>query len=146
MQNSYYLIRQLVPHLKDYLVGASLADCFSQNKDELIIQFTKINSAEFTIIAHLNPRFTCLAFTEEYHKARKNAATIFSPLKQLEVLDVKGFINERAFIIQFEQNYLLLIKLYGQQSNLVLYENKSVIDIFRSSLKNDYNKGTKIGF
>ena len=81
MQNSYYLIRQLVPHLKESLVGVSLADCFSQNKDELVIQLVDKNSEEFTIIAHLRPQFTCLAFPEDYHKARKNAATIFSQLK-----------------------------------------------------------------
>ena len=139
MQNNYYLIRQLVPGLKNQLVGTLLSECFSQNKDELIIQFAKPNVEEFTIIAHLSPQFPCLAFPPEYRKARKNAATIFIPLKHLKVLDVKGFLNERAFVIHFENNYSLLFKLFGPQSNLLLYENKSVKDIFRSRLKNDYN-------
>jgi predicted ribosome quality control (RQC) complex YloA/Tae2 family protein len=139
VQNSYYLIRQLVPRLKESLVGASLADCFSQNKDELVIQFVDDKLEEFTIIAHLTPQFTCLAFPKEYHKARKNAATIFSPLKQLKVIDVEGFVNERAFVIHFESNFSLLFKLFGHQSNIVLYENNKVVSIFKSRLKNDYN-------
>ena len=138
MQNSYYLIRQLAPRLKECLVGASLADCFSQNKDELVIQLVDDKSEEFTIIAHLTPQFTCLAFPNEFHKARKNAATIFRPIKQLKVIDVDGFANERAFVIHFESNFSLLFKLFGHQSNLVLIENDRVIDIFKSRLANDY--------
>jgi predicted ribosome quality control (RQC) complex YloA/Tae2 family protein len=139
VQNNYYLIRQLVPCLKDQLIGASLTDCFSQNKDELIIQLYKANDEEFTILAHLEPQFPCLAFPKEYHKAKKNSATIFRALKQLQVLDIEGFLNERAFVIHFQNNYALLFKLFGPQSNLILYENKRVKDIFRSRLQNDYN-------
>ena len=128
-----------MPHLKESLVGVALADCFSQNKDELVIQFVDKNSEEFTIIAHLRPQFTCLAFPEDYHKARKNAATIFSQLKQLKVIDVESFINERAFVIHFENNFSLLFKLFGHQSNLALYEDDNVVDIFKSRLANDYN-------
>lgn len=138
MQNNYYLIRQLVPSLKDQLIGASLADCFSQNKDELIIQLIKSNAQEFAIIAHLDPQFPCLAFPNEYRKAKKNSATIFGELKHLQVLDIEGFLNERAFVIHFENNYSLLFKLFGPQSNLVLYENKKVKNIFRNRLQNDY--------
>ena len=128
-----------MPYLKDCLVGATTIDCFSQNKNELIIQLANNNSEEFTIIAHLNPQFTCLAFPKDYRKARKNAATIFSPLMQLKVIDVKGFTNERAFIVHFQNNYSLLFKLFGHQSNLVLYKNNRVINIFRSNLKKDYD-------
>ena len=100
-----------MPYLKDRLVGATIIDCFSQNKNELVIQLANNNSEEFTIIAHLNPQFTCLAFPKDYHKARKNAATIFSPLMQLKVNDVKGFINERAFIVHFQNNYFYMYNL-----------------------------------
>ena len=138
MQNNYYLIKQLVPNLKAEIIGAKLTDCFSQNKDELVIKFAKTNLELYTIIAHLNPQFTCLAFPDAHRKAKKNAATIFSQLKLLEVVDIKSYLNERAFTICFENNYSLLFKLYGQQSNLVLLENNVVVSIFRSSLKNDY--------
>ena len=139
MQNSYYLIRQLVPYLKDRLVGTVIIDCFSQNKNELIIQLANANSEAFTIVAHLNPQFTCLAFPKDYRKARKNAATIFTPLMQLNVIDIEGFTNERAFAVHFQNNFSLLFKLFGHQSNLVLYENNKVISIFRTNLKNDYD-------
>jgi len=137
VQNSYYLIRQLVPHLKEKIVGSALSDCYSQNKDELILQLTNAKADEFTIIAHLNPQFTCLAFPDSYSKAKRNAAAIFNPLKELKVLDVEGFENERAFVVQFENNYSLLFKLFGQQSNILLFKNDNVEDLFRSSLKND---------
>lgn len=128
-----------MPYLKDCLVGSSLADCFSQNKDELIIRLVNSSAEEFTLIAHLTPRFTCLAFPKEYRKAKKNAATLFRPLMQLKVLDVNSFVNERAFVVHFESNFSLLFKLFGHQSNIVLYENNKVVSIFKSRMKNDYN-------
>ena len=139
MQNNYYLIRQLVPQLKDALTGFSLADCFSQNKDELILKFTSPSASEFIIIAHLSPQFTCLAFPENYSKARKNTAPIFKQLINRRVLELHGFENERAFVIHFENNYALLFKMFGQQANIILFENNTVLALFRTKLVNDKN-------
>ena len=55
----------------------------------------------------------------------------------MKVLDVQGFENERAFVIHFENSYSLLFKMFGQQSNLLLFQNESVKDIFRSTLHSD---------
>ena len=139
MHNNYYLIRQVVPELKECLVDFMLFDCFSQNKNEIVFQFINDASEEFTIIAHLNPKFTCLAFPKEYNRAKKNTAPIFKLLHKQKVLDVNGFINERAFVIHFDNNYSLLFKLFGQQANVLLLHHKVVIDIFRNNLQNDYN-------
>jgi predicted ribosome quality control (RQC) complex YloA/Tae2 family protein len=138
VQNSYFLLKQLVPELKEHLLGASIEDCFSQHRDELVLQFAKSATQEFTVIAHLNPQFTCLAFPQEYQKAKKNTATIFSRLYHLKVIDIKNYAYERAFSIEFENNYSMLFKLFGQQSNVVIYENGSAKDLFRNNLKKDY--------
>jgi predicted ribosome quality control (RQC) complex YloA/Tae2 family protein len=139
VQNSYFLLKQLVPELKGHLVGATIKDCFSQQKDELILQFVTGVGQEFTIVAHLNPQFTCLAFPEGYQKARKNTATIFSQLFNLKVIDIRNFVHERAFVIEFESDFSLLLKLFGRQSNVVLYEKGIAKDLFRSKLQQDYS-------
>jgi len=138
VHNNYYLIRQLVPHLKNILVGSTLTDCFSQNKNELILQFEDTTKNTFNIIAHLDARFTCLAFPKEFHKARKNAAPIFNTVMGNKVLDLEGFLNERAFSIKFEDSYALLFKLFGHQSNLILLKKNKVREIFKNRLKGDF--------
>ena len=138
MHNNYFLIRQLVTELQRKLLGASLVDSFSQNKNELILQFVLLGNIEFNIIAHLNPQFTCLAFPEEYHKAKKNTAQVFKDLLNSKINSIKGFENERAFAIHFDTDHTLLFKLFGNQSNVILFSKGNVIDIFRSSIKSDF--------
>ena len=121
MHNNYYLIRQLVPALQNLLAGATLADSFSQNKDELILRFVCTNKREFHIISHLDPKFTCLTFPPVFHKAKKNTAQIFKELINKKATEIVGFENERAFIIHFEDQYSLLFKLFGNQSNVILF-------------------------
>lgn len=138
MHNNYYLIRQLVPELKGILTGATLADSFSQNKDELILQFALPGNGEFNIIAHLDPQFTCLSFPKEYHKAKKNTAQIFKGLLNRKIQSIEGFENERAFAIHFDLENTLLFKLFGNQSNAILFSKGDTIEIFRSSIKSDF--------
>ena len=37
MHNNYYFLKQLSPVLEEKLEGLELVECFSQNKDELIL-------------------------------------------------------------------------------------------------------------
>jgi predicted ribosome quality control (RQC) complex YloA/Tae2 family protein len=139
VQNSYFLIRQLVPALKNKLEGSVLNNCFSQNRNELVLRFTGNRTDEFTIIAHLDPGFTCLAFPKEYHKKKKNTAPIFNALILKKVIDVSGFVNERAFQLHFDHQYSLIFKMFGHQSNVLLVKKSKVVSIFRNSQQKDYN-------
>ena len=137
MHNNYYLIRQLVPYLGNILISTRISHCFSQNKNELILQFEDPKNKYYNIIAHFNPGFSCLAFPEEIQKARKNVAPIFTEINGSKVLSVTKFENERAFLIDFDNSYSLLFKLFGRQSNLILLKNEKPISIFKNNLKND---------
>jgi len=46
-------------------------------------------------------------------------------------------LNERAFIFDFEKSNQLLFKLYGNQSNIILFENNNAANLFKSGLKRD---------
>lgn len=137
MHNNYFFIRQLVKELNEQLPGFKLVECFSQNKDEAIFSFVKPDS-QFHIVAHLTGQFSCLAFPEEYSKARKNTATIFKQLIGLKVKKACAYENERALNIQFEDNYSLIVKMFGRQSNIILLRDKVVIELFKKSYKADH--------
>jgi len=137
VHNNYYLIRQLIPCLVKTLSGTKIVHCFSQNKNELVLQFEDSKNNQFNIIAHFNPDFSCLAFPKEVKKARRNVALIFKDLNGLKVLAISKFENERAFLIGFEKSYALLFKLYGGQSNLILFKKQKSIELFKNSLQDD---------
>jgi len=136
MHNNYYFLKQLVPLLKEQLKSAELAKCFSQNKDELILDFTLKKGKSFFIKAHLKSNLSCLSFPIKYQRAKKNSVDLFNSLINQTVKDVKLFSNERAFAIEFE-NHQLLFKLFGNQSNIVLFKNHVVSELFKNDLSKD---------
>ena len=138
MHNNYYFLRQLVPQLKERFCSFELLSCFSQVKDELIIGFGRDNDERF-IRAYLQSDFSCLSFPATFARANKNTADLFPELIGKQVQDVVLFDNERSFAIRFDQGYDLLFKLYGNRSNLVLFEHEVVNKLFKQRLIGDKN-------
>ncbi|MFC0184397.1 Predicted component of the ribosome quality control (RQC) complex, YloA/Tae2 family, contains fibronectin-binding (FbpA) and DUF814 domains [Pseudarcicella hirudinis] len=144
MQTNYYFLRQLSKALEEKLVGMVMAECFSQEKDELLIGFcTDGNqwrkSRDFYIKAVLHPDFACLTFPDDFRRAGRNSVDLFKDLINLKVTGIKQFLNERAFSLQFENNFTLLFKMYGNRSNIILFQENEVLDLFHNKLVIDNN-------
>lgn len=137
MHNNYYYIRQLSAQLKEKLSGWTLAACFSQEKDELVLGFTN-GTAEFYIKAVLTPSFACLVFPDTFARARKNSVDLFEEMMGLQVTGVTQFKNERSFAIDLEKDYQLLFKMHGNRSNIILFHNQSPVSLFHHKLAGDY--------
>lgn len=144
MQTNYYFLRQLSKRLATELSGLVLAECFSQEKDELVLGFCTDGrqwkkQRQFYIKAILHTDFACLTFPDEFRRAGKNSVDLFKEIINLPVIGTRQFLNERAFAIQFEQNYTLLFKMYGNRSNIVLFLENEVIDLLHNKLVTDNN-------
>lgn len=138
MHNTYYFFKHLVPELNDRLKGTLLTECFSQNKDELILEFRMNDGfSYFYIKAHLKSHFSCLSFPENFHRAKRNSVTLFKSLIGQEVKEIRLYENERSFNIFFKNDQTLLFKLHGNRSNILLTNQSQVIELFRSTLKKD---------
>ncbi len=137
MHNNYYFLRQLSHKLKSKLIGHLVDECFSQNKDELIVVIDK-NGEAFNIKAHLSSSFCCLTFPTEFQRARKNSVDLFEPIVNKKIVDVRQFLNERCFALIFDDDHKLLFKMHGNRSNIVLFgaDNKA-LKIFNGHLKKD---------
>lgn len=119
-------------------------ECFSQEKDELVLGFAaargkKKNYKEFFIKAVVFPDFSCLYFTDQFERAKKNSVDLFDQLMDFEVVGVRQFLNERCFAINFEQGYSLVFKMYGNRANIILFQQDEVIDLFNSRIVADKN-------
>ena len=144
MQTNYYFLRQLSQRLENELVGMVMAECFSQEKDELLIGFCTDGKQwrqkrDFYIKAVLHPDFACLNFPEDFKRAGRNSADLFKELIDLKVISVRQFLNERAFGIYFENDFVLLFKMYGNRSNVILLHENKVIDLLHNKLIGDNN-------
>lgn len=137
MHNNFYFLRQLSTELNRKLIGYTLVSCFSQNKEELIIEFNNATNS-FFIKASLPPSFCCLSFPSGFSRAKKNSIDLFSGLELKKVIAIRQFQNERSFAIELEDHFSLLFKMHGNQSNIVLFHNEKAISIFRNQFQNDY--------
>lgn len=141
MHNNYYFLRQLVPNLERELVGKELLTCFSQNKDELIIGFSNSDHDEFYIKADLSSQFACLSFQKSFARAKRNSVDLFVDLIGSSVLEVHQFLNERAFVIKFSNGSNLVFKMFGNQSNILVYTKEEQLSaVFRGKIKQDQNR------
>ncbi|MBK5279404.1 MAG: DUF814 domain-containing protein [Bacteroidia bacterium] len=137
MHNNYFFLRQLSQALSKKLVGSTLVSCFSQNKEELILEFNDSHES-FFIKASLQSEFCCLSFPDSFNRARKNSIDLFNAILMKKVERIYEFKNERCFLIELEANYSLLFKLHGNRSNIILFDQNSVKEIFRNHLNADY--------
>jgi hypothetical protein len=57
MHNNYFFLQKLVVQLRQSLMYARLKQCFSQEKDELVLGFERQNGEDFWIKCVLGSQF-----------------------------------------------------------------------------------------
>jgi predicted ribosome quality control (RQC) complex YloA/Tae2 family protein len=136
VHNNYYFLRQLSHQLKNEITGYTVVSCFSQNKEELIIELNNTQKS-FFIKASLLSTFCCLSFPENFNRARKNSVDLFNEILMKKVLGIRQFSNERSFSLDLEDSFHLIFKMHGNRSNVILFQFEKPIALFRNHLKND---------
>ncbi len=122
-----------------------LLETFSQERDELILVFAnhvtdELLHAPFFIKATLRANFTCLSFPDKFDRARRNSVNLFAGFYGEIVVSVKVFLNERAFVVGFDNNTSLVFKMYGNRSNIIGFDAQGqVTDLFNNKLVTDQN-------
>lgn len=138
MHLNYHFLKFLCPRLQMLVKGMQVYECFTQNKDELVIGLSDGDRQQY-IRANLSPANTCLNFPEDFKRSKKNNVSLFPGLISEKVTEVQVLEFERAFTIHFASGKLLLFKLHGSRSNILLYRDGEGVpaDVFRHELKED---------
>ncbi len=131
-------MRQLTPALRHKLVGAVVASCFSQEKDELLLHFRlSAPNGSFYLKAILTAQFSALSFPEYFNRARANSVNLFPGIINENVLDVVQHENERSFYISLTNEKALLFKMFGNRANIVYYELSKAKELFHKKFTRD---------
>jgi predicted ribosome quality control (RQC) complex YloA/Tae2 family protein len=138
MHNSYFFLKFTSAELNEQLTGWRLVSCFSQSKDELVIEFNN-SQKSFFIKALLQSEFCCLSFPTVFNRARKNSVDLFPEIILKEVQSVTQFTNERSFAINLSDDLHLIFKMHGNRANVLIAEDERVTEIFRNHLQADFN-------
>lgn len=135
MHNSFYFFQHLIPRLSEIITGSRLVSCFSQDKDELILEFNDGSRAFFFRVI-FSPQISILVFPDGYRRARRNSIDLFHRAILGQVTEVRLFNHERSFLITLDHGYHLIFKMHGPSGNVWMYSD-SEFEIFRKSLKSD---------
>lgn len=144
MHQNYYFLKQLAPKLNQELTGKKFIEAFSQEKDEIVLVFAESMADEelqqpFFIKATLRSDFACLSFPDKFDRARRNSVNLFTHLYDQPIIHVRVFTNERAIEIIFKSGEVLVLKLFGNRSNLIAFDKDgSVIQLFNNKLATDF--------
>ncbi|MBX7125587.1 MAG: NFACT RNA binding domain-containing protein [Cyclobacteriaceae bacterium] len=138
MQNNYFFFRHLVPQLSARLRGMMLVSCFTQTRDELVMEFRNTTDKLFIRVS-LGQAFSCLSFPEEFARARKNTIDIFNDALMQSVQGVVLTTNDRSFAIQFDNEWAILFKMHGNLGNALLLRESRVTEIFKKAIEQDWS-------
>ncbi|RNI29076.1 NFACT RNA binding domain-containing protein [Rufibacter latericius] len=136
MHQNYFFLRKLAYKLDSELRGFTLQAAFSQEKDELMLAFYQ-GEREFYIKAIQTSTFSSLQFPQNFNRARQNSVDLFSALIGEEVQEVRVHQQERSFYIRFSNHRVLLFKLFGNRSNVVLFVEDEAVELFHKKLSKD---------
>lgn len=136
MHNNFYFLRKLSAALEKELKGTVISECFSQNKDELVIRF-ETATVPFYIKASLTPQLSALSFPKEFNRARKNSIDLFETIVGRRVEGIRQFLNERSFAIRLSDNISILFKMHGNKANILVFEETNRPRLFKNSLVAD---------
>ncbi|KAB7729085.1 DUF814 domain-containing protein [Rudanella paleaurantiibacter] len=158
MHTNYYFLRQLAPALEGHIQGLRLLECFSQDRDELVLVFAQAKGKAnyyrpFYIKTSLRPDFSGLLFPDVVQRARTNSIDLFGQVigispdddEALEqgaipgrlVTGVRSFLNERCLGITLDDGYTLLFKFFGNRPNLLAFQSNEVVELFNQKLASD---------
>ncbi len=138
MHNNHFFLRILARELRQKLTYARLKQCFSQEKDELVIGFERQNGQDFWIKCSFDSQFSTLQFPDDFRRAGRNSVDLFSDLLLHEVQDVRVFENERAIGMYFLGEQVLVFKLFGNRSNVILFQSGEHSGQFQKRLGKDF--------
>ena len=136
MQNNFHFFRILTPLLENKLRDAVVSECFTQDKDELILRF-ETYAGTFFLRATLSPVFACVSFPVDFHRARKNSTDLFSQIIGQRVSSLHQYSFERSFSILFTTGLSILFKMHGNRANLLLVRENIVEEVFKKNLLSD---------
>jgi predicted ribosome quality control (RQC) complex YloA/Tae2 family protein len=136
VHNSSFFLQRLAVRLEQQLRGYTLVSCFSQDKDELVLEFNDARNSLF-LKASLQPEIQCLSFPHTFRRARKNSIDIFPEIILRAVKGVRAFRNERSIAVALDGNSHLVFKMHGKQSNIILFNGNQAASVFRHNFPAD---------
>lgn len=118
MVNNFYTLRALVREWENRVPGCTLADVFSQVKNELSVALVGPDQ-EHTLRASVQRPLLHIFRVEGYHKARRNVATLFEDAMGQTATGIRIAERDRLISLDLNDGSRLLWQLFGARANVL---------------------------
>lgn len=135
-QINYLALRALAARLESRLVGARCVYCFSQQKDEVVLFFKKDKIKTYLRVG-CKGDMQYVVPQDDYRRAHKNTVTLFTEIENKTVIEARVTPGERIFVLRFEEEWRLALKMHGNRANVILLQGETVVSIFRATIEED---------
>ena len=140
MHFHHYTLTHLSQFLLSEYQGAPLLDCFSQNKNELVLEW----GSGFLRIGCHTP-LTFVVPSKEFAKARRNVVDLFPEIREKCLIGARVVAYERELILEFEEDYQLILKMHGIGANVMLRHEGDIRGVFIHRHEQDWDYEEKAG-
>ncbi len=131
MLRHYYTLTHLARELT-ILRGAMLVECFTQEKNVLILAFEH-GKTDYYLECSLDSKLGALYLRPEFSRARRNSTTIFPNSVGITVNDVSLHPSDRILTIDFGSQMIQFMLFGGTSGNVLLTDSTgNVLDSFKS--------------
>ncbi len=136
-QLNYFGLAALARELQAW-IGASWVRSFSQHKDEWVGTL-RHERRVLHLRASCRSTLPYLVPEPRFRRARTNSVDLFPELIGKKVLSFSVLELDRVLVCEVSEGWSLVFKMYGNRSNLLLLHEGRVVDLFRRSLKEDFD-------
>lgn len=128
---NYHTLRALIAEWRTSLIGCTLEDAWSQERDELSLAFSAPGAIR-TVRIRVRLPLLFIVCADGYARARRNVATLFKPAigRRMEILRIAD--RDRMIFLGLSGGMTFHIPLFGPQANVLLVANDRILTAFRN--------------
>ncbi|MCX6149846.1 MAG: NFACT RNA binding domain-containing protein [Ignavibacteriales bacterium] len=131
MYKNYFFLNRLVIELNDLLKDFTLFECFSQEKETLVLRFNNILE-EKSLLISVNQNQPCVLQKNEFHKARKNFINFFVEYLPSKINRIEIATDDRIIKISLSAGELYYF-IRGKDTNILLVSSDGLIHTFKKT-------------
>jgi predicted ribosome quality control (RQC) complex YloA/Tae2 family protein len=130
MFRNYYILEKVTEELQA-LVGCALVDCFSQEKNILIMNFAD-GIKDLYVQLNTDTKYATIFMKNSFSRARKNSIDLFPNYLDEVLRAVRLDKNDRLITFEFNKSALLAQLYGGAKSNMIGINSKNtIVDSFK---------------
>lgn len=132
------LLEKEIELLRKVIVNTTLAECFSQDKNRIVMRFLKgIESIFVETSIDLQIGYTIIL--NEFNRAKKNTIDFFNDALGEKIVDINIHHSERVVNLMLSNNKCISIIFFGSGNGNVIFTNNNLIQESFQKFDNNFD-------